>query len=117
MTILQSLGKGWRIEPRRGNPTAATAEAMSPGKKSMPCLWEREVGRLPPKHFANAVLASQVLTSFLPPPPSYHAPSSQGRDSALYYPRNSKNRTKIRLQDWVTSLSDRIFVFVKLGAC
>jgi hypothetical protein len=55
---------------------------------------------------------------FPPPssPPSFHAPS-QGRDSAFYYQRNSKNRTKIRLQYWVTSLSDWVFVFVKLRAC
>ncbi|GJM97414.1 hypothetical protein PR202_ga14339 [Eleusine coracana subsp. coracana] len=32
---------------------------MSPEKKRMVGLWEREVGRLAPKHFANAVMASQ----------------------------------------------------------
>jgi WD repeat-containing protein 42A len=38
---------------------------MPPERKRMAGLWEREVGGLPPRHFANAVMASKV-----PPPPS-----------------------------------------------
>lgn len=34
---------------------------MPPERKRMAGLWEREVGGLPPRHFANAVMASKVF--------------------------------------------------------
>lgn len=34
---------------------------MPPERKRMAGLWEREVGGLPPRNFANAVMASKVF--------------------------------------------------------
>ena len=45
----------------------ATAAAMPLERKRMAGLWEREVGGLPPRSFANAVMASKV---FFPSPSS-----------------------------------------------
>jgi DDB1- and CUL4-associated factor 8 len=46
---------------------AAAAAAMPPERKRMAGLWEREVGGLPPRNFANAFMASKV---FFPSPSS-----------------------------------------------
>ena len=51
----------------------ATAAAMPLERKRMAGLWEREVGGLPPRSFANAVMASKV---FFPSPPSLITSSS-----------------------------------------
>jgi hypothetical protein len=57
-------GEAAEWEGGRRNPGGAAQETMPAEGTRMARLWEREVGRLPPKRFADAVMASEVQ---LPP--------------------------------------------------
>jgi hypothetical protein len=56
-------------------PWPTTEEAMPVEGTRMARLWEREVGRLPPKRFADAFMASEVHfhPSILPAPSQLHS--------------------------------------------
>jgi hypothetical protein len=57
-------------ESERSRETLAAAAAMPAEGTRMAGLWEREVGRLRPKRFANAFMASRVRPLSLPSSPS-----------------------------------------------
>jgi hypothetical protein len=56
-----SCGSGERVGGEETVASRAAEEAMPAEGTRMARLWEREVGRLPPRRFAGAVRASEVL--------------------------------------------------------